>query len=216
MLITSNKFKESALGGFGVKVTRVTDVSDFFVLGDQAENRVAYIKAGTYKPIVDKNKSNQWIFVIGDLNVDYMYSPAKLSPTGVILDKPEPLAGGTALNAAVAFKAEGLSPIIFGKIGDDADGQFIRRELETKKGIISLVGVSSQQRTGSCSVIIAEDTMQRLLLKEDNNANDYDLKHLKQALALSQIGIVSTLVAQTSFLSLGILLCVRALITAKN
>lgn len=188
-LITSNNYKVSALGSLGVKVTRITDVSDFIVLGDQAENRVAYIKAGTYKPIVDKNKSDRWIFVIGDLNVDYMYSPAKLSPTGVILDKPEPLAGGTAFNAAAAFNKEGFSPIIFGKIGDDADGQFIRHELETRRGIISLVGINGQQHTGSCSVIIAEDTKQRLLLKEENNANDYDLEHLKQALALSQIGL---------------------------
>lgn len=186
VLISSNVHKIAFLKDWGIDVVGSQEISSFIILGRSADNRVAYIKKGESKPVVDKSESDRWIFVVGDLNMDYIISPTSFPQSG-ILDKPKPIIGGTAFNAAVAFKDKGFEPIVFGKIGNDSDGQYIQQELESRS-IKSLVGISEDRHTGTCSVIFVEGTKQRWLIKEENNANDYDLDYLKQSLHMSQIG----------------------------
>jgi sugar/nucleoside kinase (ribokinase family) len=118
--------------------------------------------------------------------VDYVLPVDNFSDR--ILDKPNPIMGGTAFNAAKSFKLKGFEPIIFGKIGDDHDGKFVQIELE-KNNLTSFVGISEENKpTGNCYVIYIDGNKKRWLIKEEHNANDYDITLLEQTLQLTQIG----------------------------
>jgi sugar/nucleoside kinase (ribokinase family) len=96
----------------------------------------------------------------------------------MIADEGEPVPGGTALNAALAFqKWSSFKPVVLGKVGADVPGRLITETLE-QNGIISLVSISQTRPTGSCTLVYHDNL--RLLLKDDGGANDYDLDNLKR------------------------------------
>jgi len=187
VLISSNENKIKTLEKFGIPVPTTQNLQGWFVpLGESVRNIIQYTELGKHRSIIPENSSQKWVMVMGDLVVDYIYSEKYF--TDQVIDKPQPIMGGTGFNAALAFKEKGIEPIIFGKIGNDNDGRFIQHELD-KRRITSLVGISQDNKpTGSCCLIYIEDTNKRWLIKEENNANDYDLELLEQSLKLSGMG----------------------------
>ncbi len=186
ILISSNKKKIQTLQNWKIEISGTKDLEGYVtILGKSKRNRVDAIQRGKQKPIIESG-SKGWVFIIGDLIIDYRCSQ-KVSRGDVIVDKPAPIIGGTAFNAAKAFNKKGFKSIVFGKVGDDKDGQLIRTELERRE-ITSLIGLSKNKSTGNCSIIFIEGANHRVLIKEEDNANDYDLGNLEQAIQLSQIG----------------------------
>jgi sugar/nucleoside kinase (ribokinase family) len=125
------------------------------------------------------------MLVIGDLNIDYVIKEDNVHG-GKIVDSPLPAVGGTGFNAAVAFQAAGLNPIVFGKTGDDLDGQTIRDALSAQKLTVFL-GLANDKPTGNCTLIFVSNHA-RWMIQQRNNANDYDERNLQQVLDLCQIG----------------------------
>ncbi|HRQ36870.1 MAG TPA: PfkB family carbohydrate kinase [Chloroflexota bacterium] len=184
-LITSNRNKIGALEKSGIKISGTQDLlGEVITLGISKRNIQDYIEHGAQNSVIHK-EGKKWVFVLGDLNIDYLISEKNF--INQIMDKPEPVVGGTGFNAALAFLKMGFEPIVFGKIGDDQNGRIIQAELKNK-GITSLIRISETKPTGNCSVIFIEALKQRWLIKEEQNANDYDLEHLRQALKIAKIG----------------------------
>ena len=121
------------------------------------------------------------ILVIGHLFLDYFVD----SVTGSVL--PRPKAGGTAFNAAIAFKARGFSPIVVGKVGKDRDGARLRASLRRCR-LDMLLGEDPARPTGRCyihSTRLRDDT-KRLVVNRDN-ANCYGLEFLEDAVARAEV-----------------------------
>jgi sugar/nucleoside kinase (ribokinase family) len=79
------------------------------------------------------------VIVVGDLNVDEVVDAAG----GPVL-RP----GGTAFNAATAFRAAGFRPAVVGAVGRDADGRLVERGLARESIEASLV--RCERPTGAC------------------------------------------------------------------
>jgi 3,4-dihydroxy 2-butanone 4-phosphate synthase/GTP cyclohydrolase II len=186
VLLSSNKKKKQAFVDWGIKISDMQYPGPFIDLKGAKSLRQYIAEGKEHIPIVDRSIERKWIFVVGDLNVDYLLSETNLLGQNV-KNSPPPVVGGTGFNAARTFKYKGFEPIIFGKIGNDREGQLIRQELEKVK-FRSLVQVSENKNTGRCHLYFDESKQERLLIKEEHNANDYDLNRLKQALVHSGIG----------------------------
>lgn len=186
ILISSNLDKLHALRKWGVHVAGAKEAGTFFYLGSRAENRVAFIKAGKQRPVIEKGGKGPWVLVVGDLNADYIISANTLASSAILI-KPQPVVGGTAFNAAVAFKRQSFNPVLFGGVGDDSHGKMILAKLETE-AIPSLLRINKEKNTGVSQLLYAEDTGQRWLIQEEVNANDYNSEDLEQALDMTQLG----------------------------
>lgn len=182
-LISGNKSKQNSLTENNIKVSQLIHYTgNVIMLGPTLNNTIYAIKDGnSISPISGPNKEKR-IFVMGDLNVDYQIHGIS---GGVIANKPEPIIGGTGFNAAMALKSKELTPILFGKVGDDQHGRMIANELK-KQDFFSLIGTHKIKPTGSCSIVFLDDD-ERWLMQDTDNANDYDLDNLEQAIALSSI-----------------------------
>jgi hypothetical protein len=90
--------------------------------------------------------------------------------------------GGSAFNAALAFKQEGFSPIVFGAVGDDAAGESILNELK-HHNIGQLVTRDKHRPTAECHILYFQERDElRTIYYEANNANSYDSTSLHYAL----------------------------------
>jgi 3,4-dihydroxy 2-butanone 4-phosphate synthase/GTP cyclohydrolase II len=186
-LETNNNAKISAMDKFGIAVKQ-EDYTNHVIELERIENLEAYAKAGLAKPIIIKGRpgKGKWVFILGDLNIDYKIALTENLTGNKILNKPQPETGGTAFNAAIKFK-EIFEPVVFGKVGNDLGGRFIKERLEQER-ITALLGTSMTQATGICTMMYHDD--ERIIIKDDQiatNANDYDLTNLQKALAIAEI-----------------------------
>ncbi len=174
-LVTSNMHKLEALKEAGVNVVSRYHAGQIIWLGKQREILVDNIKNKESEPPIQRCAGKR-VFIIGDLNVDISIRDL------MNRDFNKKRVGGTAFNAAIAFKETGCTPILFGKIGKDQDGELIASELR-KTEIQSLLGTSSDKPTGVAYLYGSE-------IGPDgpkNSANDYDVVNLDQALVLAGV-----------------------------
>jgi sugar/nucleoside kinase (ribokinase family) len=121
------------------------------------------------------------VFVTGDLNIDNMITGVALGKITRVPYIP-PVVGGSAYNAAVAFKHAGFHPIVFGKIGDDDGGDLILSALE-RQGIDYLIDRDNAKPTGTCNIIYFRgEEYPRTIYYWSANANDYNTESLQLAL----------------------------------
>jgi len=102
------------------------------------------------------------IFVIGDLNVDYRLHVNEDKVSG------DRVPGGTAINAAIAFRDEGFTPVVLGAIGQDEHGDFLESAMERHGISASTVRISAP--TGSCA-LVSDQGFSRRLTNADTSAN---------------------------------------------
>jgi 3,4-dihydroxy 2-butanone 4-phosphate synthase/GTP cyclohydrolase II len=191
-LESNNKAKIGALKEYGIGVQQ-EDYSNHVIELSRIQNALDYANADLGLPPLIKEKygKGKWIFIVGDLNVDYKIALDDFKKENKIVEKPKQTIGGTAYNAAIQFK-EYFEPVIFGKVGNDRNGWFIKDELE-KKRISAVLDTATEkpgkepQATGSCTMVYYDS--ERLIIKDDGetNANDYDLDNLEKALAIARI-----------------------------
>lgn len=105
------------------------------------------------------------LLVFGDLNVDYVMDTADTDAV------PQPRAGGTAINAALAFRDVGFEPIVVGAIGSDTAGQYLISALE-EHGITAAL-TRSEQPTGMC-VLLGDPRHRERRTNADRSANAVD------------------------------------------
>jgi hypothetical protein len=99
-----------------------------------------------------------------------------------------PKAGGSAFNAALAFKQEGFDPIVFGAVGDDPAGDTILTELEYH-GIGQLITRDQDRPTGRCNILhFRYHDGLRTTYYDADNANSYDVKLLRRAIERADLG----------------------------
>ncbi|MDR0623237.1 MAG: PfkB family carbohydrate kinase [Treponema sp.] len=185
-LISSNKEKLKAFEKWGIAVNRV-DYSNHVIDIKRINTVLEYNKIGkSVSPVARENNGN-YVLVIADLCADYFIKTEGGIEGNIMLNLPEPAAGGTAYNAATAFAETGIKPVVFGKVGNDLTGRMIMNELETRK-IISLIEISPVKKTASCILFYSGNN--RVVIRDDlmaGNANDYDLDNLKKAVNLGVI-----------------------------
>ncbi|MDR1901471.1 MAG: hypothetical protein LBQ88_04205 [Treponema sp.] len=183
-LETGNKAKISTLEKFGISV-KPEDYSDCVIDIRRIDNIRAYEAIGQNLGVLIKNTKGKgkWVFIIGDLNVDYKIELGSLNHQ--IINRSKPAIGGTAYNAAKEFR-DMFEPIVFGKVGNDFMGNHIKQQLKEDK-ITALLDTAMDKATGFCTLLYHGN--ERWLIKDDQetNANDYDLKNLEKALAISKI-----------------------------
>ncbi|MDR2257646.1 MAG: PfkB family carbohydrate kinase [Treponema sp.] len=185
-LISSNKEKLKAFEKWGIAVNRV-DYSNHVIDIKRINTVLEYNKIGKSLSPVTREPNGTYILIIADLCADYFIQTEGTIESNIMLSMPEPAAGGTAYNAAMAFAEKGLKPVIFGKVGDDLAGRMIINELETGK-IISLIEISPVKKTSSCVLFYHGNN--RVVIRDDliaGNANDYDVDNLKQVMKLGII-----------------------------
>ena len=186
VLLSSNERKLQHLEANGVIVRQLNArQSEITLLGDSIKNMVESKASGDYVGI-NAGDSKRKVLVIGDFCLDY-----RLYIDGAdcnILDLPEPELGGTALIAAQALSAySDLFPILLGGVGNDPESTIIINAIN-ETGLTALIGREPAKRTGTCTLIYSNDR-DRIMIKSDrNNANDYSLNHVEQAIALADIG----------------------------
>ena len=127
------------------------------------------------------------VLVTGDLNLDNVIADLELGGVNR-LHYGKPMAGGSAFNAALAFKQEGFDPIVFGAVGDDPAGDTILNELEYYS-IGQTVTRDKCRLTAQCNILYfrGRDEL-RTIYYEANNANSYDAKSLHHAIARASLG----------------------------
>jgi sugar/nucleoside kinase (ribokinase family) len=165
--------KAEALKDAGVTVVSRFHLGQIVWLGKQREILVDNIKNKESEPPIQRCAGKR-VFIIGDLNVDISIRDL------MNREFNRKRVGGTGFNAAKAFKETGCTPILFGKIGKDQDGELIVSELR-KMEIQALLGMSSDKPTGVAYLYGSE-------IGPDgpkHSANDYDLENLDQALTLA-------------------------------
>jgi sugar/nucleoside kinase (ribokinase family) len=185
-LLSSSKRKRKILEKYGVKVEQISARElELTVLGGAAKNILSYKSAGHYVGIASGNLKRK-ILVIGDLCVDYTltYSASDADT----LDLPRPEVGGTALNATLTFlEKKELFPILFGKVGNDPEGNLILDALN-EKNLTALVGRHPSKRTGMSTMLYSMGGGSRIMIKSDtDNANDYSIDDLEQAIVLADL-----------------------------
>jgi sugar/nucleoside kinase (ribokinase family) len=121
------------------------------------------------------------IVVLGNLNVDYLLAGESFAE-GKPLKKENPLAGGTAYNAAYAFSLKGFQPILIGNVGKDREGDFIQRTLKNNK-LNRIIHVHPHKPTGTCHIVYFHNkSIKKRYIRNKNDANEYDLDFLGRAL----------------------------------
>lgn len=99
------------------------------------------------------------IAVFGNVQADVTVSPAGTLPapgTDLIVDDIAVRAAGSAGNTALALSDAGLTPRLYGVVGDDAFGTLIRAELAAH-GLAGDVAVATGDRTGVSICLEAPD-----------------------------------------------------------
>ena len=126
------------------------------------------------------------VFVTGDLNVDFVLTGASIGEISRI-PAPRPRVGGSAFNAAVAFRREEFHSILFGKVGADANGDLIVdgvRQLH----IDHFIERDPAKPTGTCHIMYFKDADHlRTVFYFEKNANDYVAATLRNALVKANI-----------------------------
>jgi sugar/nucleoside kinase (ribokinase family) len=118
------------------------------------------------------------IYVIGQLNIDYIVS-AKTLPNQHVSSGSTPLVGGTAFNAARALKDRNFEPIIIGKVGIDHHGALIKQAIR-EAGIGSIIREEEARPTGCCHIVFSDpDHSCEYYKTSPDDANQFDLDFFK-------------------------------------
>lgn len=130
--------------------------------------------------------SNHRVFVFGDLNIDHIVTNIELGKICAV-DSISERPGGSAVNAAKAFRDCGFSVELVGGIGRDSNGRKLRQFIEAQK-IIANLDEHDKLPTGQCNILYinARDD-QRIIYYSRENANNYCLNHLRSVLSRSEI-----------------------------
>ena len=122
------------------------------------------------------------ILVIGHLNVDYVI-PGEWFAHGELAYKPRPSIGGTAYNAARAFKSVGIEPVIIGCLGKDVEGGLVMEALKRDRILTKLI-VLGDRPTGICHIISRKKSgkNRRFFIRNQGDANTLDLHTIEKAL----------------------------------
>src|SRR5689334_18424268 len=121
------------------------------------------------------------VFVTGDLNIDNVATGLALGKITQVAYHP-PTVGGSAYNAAIAFKRAGFRPVVFGKVGNDVSGELILSALKQAE-IPLFVERDEAKPTCVCNIIYFQNEAHpRTIYYWSNNANDYDTAALGPAL----------------------------------
>jgi hypothetical protein len=176
-LISINKHKIESLKarGVGVEVDPWIE-GQTILLGERMKRTVDQVGRGEKQHPIGQTSPGR-VLVLGDLNIDTL-------PNG------RTAIGGSGFYAAEAFEeTPNFTPIIFGKIGRDANGDQIRKELRDRN-IYSLIGIHNEKATGSVHITETSDPRAQFQYEWEkrNNANDYDAQNLEQAIELAGIG----------------------------
>jgi pfkB family carbohydrate kinase len=127
------------------------------------------------------------VFVTGDLFIDNVVVGLKLGAVNRI-PRGAQVPGGSAFNAALAFKREGFDPVVFGTVGRDPAGDVIVRELR-KHGIDQFITRSNGRPTAQCNILHFRDGDElRTIYYEIENANTYDAAILRDAIKAANLG----------------------------
>ena len=195
-LLTSDKKKMGYLISKGFSVIRKPNLSNsIFELSPHADRLIERCKQGlAYRPFDTdgcdgktgeiKNGNSRpeksLMLVLGDMNVDILERENVES---------EFKAGGSGLNAALAFKSLSFAePVLFGKVGNDNLAGYIRKKI-VDYNIMAFLGVHETKKTGCVEITSTGTDNAWFDYRWDkiNNANDYDSEQLKQAIYLSGI-----------------------------
>jgi sugar/nucleoside kinase (ribokinase family) len=161
-------------------------------LSNTGRNRVG----GKGTACVDKGR----IFVVGDLNVDYLVSGDRLQ-SGILVGQSEPIPGGNGANAACAFRREGFTSVLIGTVGEDPHARILRDALGAE-GVDALLAVDESRPTGVCHIVYArEDRYEcKLKLMNRNHANRYEPGVIDRAFRDRGLGASDLLFATTDML----------------
>lgn len=132
----------------------------------------------------NSNNRQHKVFIAGDLTVDLVSTGVEIG--GITnVQRPHPIVGGSGYNAAAAlhrFADSLFHPIVFGKIGDDEAGAAICDSLDAL-GVENLVSVDPSKPTCICNIVYhGRSGTERTIYYWSNNANDYDIQELSDAL----------------------------------
>jgi hypothetical protein len=137
--------------------------------------------------IGSKRGTRSRVFVTGDLFIDNVVVDIRLGEVNGI-PRSVQVPGGSAFNAALAFKREGFDPVVFGTVGRDPAGDAILRELR-KHGIGEFITRSDDRPTGQCNILHFRDSDElRTIYYEVENANTYDAAILRDAIQAANLG----------------------------
>jgi sugar/nucleoside kinase (ribokinase family) len=123
------------------------------------------------------------LFVIGDLNVDYVVDGQSLTD-GQLAPRGQPIPGGNAFNAARAFARAGFECVVIGSVGADPHGDFLRDAL-LREGLENVVAVDSAHATGVCHIVYerADRYENQIRILKQHHANRYDSAFIGAAMA---------------------------------
>jgi GTP cyclohydrolase II len=180
-LITANEDKAKALRQGGVEVTQFINYTGTTLVIRRGLRIIDIAKPNAY--VVTKKPDRRRFFIFGDINVDEVINHGnEIVKRGIIYVEPERRIGGTAYNAATALVEKGYDVVLYGRVGDDSDGDFVRKELERAK--LTAILFQSEKPTGTASLhYFGEKSPERLVYHTSNSANDeYEINDVRATL----------------------------------
>ncbi|MGB3786806.1 MAG: ribokinase [Phormidesmis sp.] len=121
------------------------------------------------------------VLVLGSLNMDLVVRVARLPQPGETLTGSgfETVPGGKGANQAVAAARLGASVAMVGRVGDDGFGERLRSQLQTENIDTQLVGVSTQEPSGTALITAAPNNNQIVVVPGANGeVGDTELEKL--------------------------------------
>lgn len=121
------------------------------------------------------------VSVVGSLNVDNVIRLKKLPKPGQTLHGLSygKFAGGKGLNQAVALTKLGTKVILFGKVGLDTDGKFLRKELVRENIVDNYIGECKDIPTGKAFILLDEEGNNEIVVIHGAN-NEIDREYIEQ------------------------------------
>lgn len=179
-LISQNIDKIHSLEKYKISVASKVVENQFVTIVSYKNLKTAEYTGKNILP-TDQNSGSK-IVIVSDLNVDCVCDLKVLNSSSGSNPFQRQL-GGCAYNSAIAFKEQGLYPIIIGSVGRDGDGAFIIQELEKNK--IRAFISQNDGKTGHCSICYNGDD--REIAYDDKNANTYDNRLICASIRLTSL-----------------------------
>jgi ribokinase len=112
------------------------------------------------------------VVVVGTLNVDHLWQVPVLPGPGqtIVADEVELQFGGKGANQAVAAARQGATVLLVGAVGDDADGQRYRAQLQRAGIAVDRVAVVPGVATGAAHVYIDPRGENQIVVARGANA----------------------------------------------
>jgi hypothetical protein len=176
-LISLNHEKFRALEAASIRATcSPWHEGKTILLSERLDRVLKHISEHNIPGPIRADSGHPRILVAGDLNVDHVQTAV------------QPSVAGSGFNAAVEFRKANLCPILFGKVGQDSDGQVIRNTI-AEHGLYALIGVHRTKKSGSVRVTFTFDSNSPFHYEweKTNNANDYDVAALRQAIKIAAV-----------------------------